>query len=265
MTARSSRIENRDLIAFGIPVEITEQSRREKRHVPRVLVISVVLIVIKVVEFGVLFLTNALQASIYSSFLTLLLQMTVPACGYFGAIATHGNLVMCFCGCNMLNTILLVLDILLAGLYHGRGQMCGDEQSRRKQLCLMWNLDNNLAYFGWIINGLTMIAELLGFLWGCNLYYLIHRQQEIVSNAYRGYTNSNVIPVQPRVVSLRNSRSGSEMRTFVNRVQITSTSPEDINDEESRPFKDGDPEETENENNNNPSVVRANLIGQPSP
>jgi len=56
------------------------------------------------------------------------------------------------------------------------------------------------------------------------------------------------------------------MRTFVNRVQITLTSPEDIHDEESRPFKDGDPEETKNENNNdNPSVVRANLIGQPSP
>jgi len=47
-----------------------------------------------------------------------------------------------------------------------------------------------------------MIIELLGFWWGCNLYYRINRQQEIVSNAYRGFTNSNVAPVQPRERSL---------------------------------------------------------------
>lgn len=221
-----------DDIVFGIPVHAIDGGKLT-RAVRRVIYISVFLIILKVIDFSVRMLSGELYASLYSSFLTLVLQMSIPACGYYGALTSNHHLMLCFCGCNLFSAILLAFDIALARIQLASADGdCGfdEPESRQQQLCELWSMSSAFAYFGWTMSVLSGVAGCSAFWWGNKLYQRINRDMEIVSVAYQAYSDSTIVPVQPRVIGIgpesHAGSNGTTRRSASNVVVIAQNSDE---------------------------------------
>jgi len=193
-----------DDIVFGIPVRSIDGGKLT-RAVRLVICISVISIILKVIDFSFRMLSGVLYSSLYSSFLTLVVQLTIPACGYYGALKSNHHLMLCFCGCNLISTIILLFDIVLARiqLVSSDGN-CGFEEpgSRQHQLCELWTVSSTSTYFAWAMFVLSGVVGCSAFYWGNKLYQRINRDMEIVTVAYQAYSDSTIIPVQPRVIGI---------------------------------------------------------------
>mmetsp|Transcript_52161 Transcript_52161/g.124295 ORF Transcript_52161/g.124295 Transcript_52161/m.124295 type:complete len:402 (-) Transcript_52161:131-1336(-) len=80
------------------------------------------------------------SGDMWTAITTLFIHLSIPACGYYGAVHTNRQLTCCFCSCNLFFTILTVIAFIRSEIRVGElGGDCSKEhdQEKREQCELM--------------------------------------------------------------------------------------------------------------------------------
>lgn len=172
-----------------------------------------------------------------SAFVSLVLALLVPCCGYFGARNSDKNLTCCFCGCNCLGSTLGIVSVLTVYLgyhfvegvvnncdpsvpptsdfdcpdskrwdilcqFYGFGDQAAEDPNER-DLCYRKIQDNlpdlkTALIFQLCLAIPTIVLQCLGFCWGNKLYREL--QEGHVIHSAPQYT-TNQVHVQPQYSS----------------------------------------------------------------
>lgn len=162
-------------IVFGIPCEDTGQSKVVKR----VMILAAAAATFYTCHFisdlmrGRYNSPNAGGAStLWTATSTLMIELSIPACGYYGALHSNRQLTCCFCSCNLFITIVTVMQFIRIELRIGEidGQCDREQDPQSRATCEVWT--SNGAEKGLAVFGLVAIICLgsLAFWFGNALY-----------------------------------------------------------------------------------------------
>jgi len=142
------------VISFGIPLE----DRQAKRFTIRVFVLAVAIAALSLVHF----IANLLMGhysdrggtdGLWSALSGLLIELSIPASGYMGALYHNRQLTCCFCSCNLFLAILSVASFtrLVVRLVELKGNCEMEIDSNQRSLCEMWE-DNGAHKYVFLTN-----------------------------------------------------------------------------------------------------------------
>jgi len=154
-------------VVYGVP---TTNSGLTKL-VRRVILLAAVGATFYVVNFVVNLLrgqyTHLAAASLWTAMSTLLIELSVPACGYYGARHNNRQLACCFCSCNLFITIVTIMTLvkleLRIGEIDGNCQLEQNEQERRT--CEVWTTAG-------LEKGVMVSSMLVTIILGCVAFWV---------------------------------------------------------------------------------------------
>lgn len=145
------------LISFGIPLE----DRQAKRFTIRVFVLAVSIASFSLIHFIVNLLTGSYSDGgqvgstneVWSSLSGLLIELSIPASGYMGALYHNRQLTCCFCSCNLFLAVLSIASFtrLVIRLFEVNGNCDLESDDSQRALCEMW-LDNGVDKYVFLVN-----------------------------------------------------------------------------------------------------------------
>lgn len=110
--------------------------------------------------------------SLWSSVSSLLIELSIPACGYCGAKYANRQLTCCFCGCNLCVTIVTIMSFIRLNIRIGEidGQCERESNAQQRRTCELWTGESSEK--DWIIlsNLMTTCVGCLAFWFGNVLY-----------------------------------------------------------------------------------------------
>lgn len=157
-------------VVFGIPVEDTELLKA----VRRVVVLSAAGAALYICHFVADLLRGRYQArnaiGLWSAMSSLLLELSVPACGYYGALRSNRQLMCCFCGCNLFIALVTLMTLIRLELHVVDGNCEGESNANDRRTCELWRGNSPEKHFMLF----TMVAVVglgcFAFLSGNRLY-----------------------------------------------------------------------------------------------
>lgn len=143
------------MISFGIPLE----DRQAKRFTIRVFILAVAIAAWSLMHFIANLLMGQYSESadgsngIWSSLSGLLIELSIPASGYMGALYHNRQLTCCFCSCNLFLAILPVASFtrLVVRLVELRGDCEAETDYSQRSVCEMWE-DNGAQKYVFLTN-----------------------------------------------------------------------------------------------------------------
>jgi len=127
-------------VVFGIPIVDSGLTK----IVRRVIILSAVGATFYVVQFVVNLMrgqyTQRDAASLWTAMSSLLIELSVPACGYYGARHNNRQLTCCFCSCNLFVTIVAIMSLVRLELRIGElnGNCELEQNAQQKRSCEIW-------------------------------------------------------------------------------------------------------------------------------
>lgn len=163
-------------IVIGVPIDNTGINKATSR----VIILASMCATFYIVRFIINLMRNDFELSgnntrtttILAAFSSLLIELSVPACGYFGAVYSNRQLTCCFCSCNLLIAIVSIVTCIRDNIKVSElNRQCDQElnaQQRRK--CEAWT-SNGWEKYMLIIS--TVVVFFLGCVafWFGNLLY----------------------------------------------------------------------------------------------
>lgn len=150
-------------IVFGIPVEDTGQSK----IVRRVMILAASAATFYTCHFISDLMRGRYNAgasssggasTLWTATSTLMIELSIPACGYYGALHSNRQLTCCFCSCNLFITIVTIMQLIRIELRIGEidGQCERERDPQSRATCEVWTsngVEKALAVCGlvWII------------------------------------------------------------------------------------------------------------------
>lgn len=162
-------------IVLGVPLGSSSLSKM----FGRVIVIAVLVAIYRVLIFIYNLLKGEYEgtgrdgaAVMWAAMTSLLMELSIPACGYCGAVYSNRQLMCCFCTCNLFNAVVTLAGLIRLQIYFsGSPEQCNVEQRQQDRIiCQEWAANGEEKRF-MLISGL-IIACLgsLGFWFGNTLF-----------------------------------------------------------------------------------------------
>merc|ERR1719454_1606677 len=86
-------------------------------------------------------------SSLWTAMSGLLIELSIPACGYYGAIHANRQLTCCFCSCNFFVTVLSVVTFIrLVRSVEVEGACENERNAQHRRDCQMWLEDHAEKY-----------------------------------------------------------------------------------------------------------------------
>lgn len=172
-------------IVFGIPIP----DSGGRNMIRRVIVLAAVGATFYIVHFifnlmsGVYDTRSPDQASsnsLWTGMSSLVIELSIPACGYYGAVHANRQLTCCFCSCNLFVTVLSVVSFIRLIRLVQFGEGCEEEKNaQQRKACQVWEEDNLEKY---VMVGSMLLGTFLGCIavwFGGSLYKYL--AQEFIS------------------------------------------------------------------------------------
>jgi hypothetical protein len=165
---------DRSEVVFGIPMEDTGMQKVMKR--------VIVLAAVAATFYTCLFVSNLLQgayamntegtSSLWTAISSLLIELSVPACGYWGALHRNRQLTCCFCSCNLFVTFVSIVAFIRLNIRIGEldGDCHREKNQSQRRTCEIWNRDGAEKYLMVTTMILLILTGCLAFWFGNSLY-----------------------------------------------------------------------------------------------
>lgn len=110
---------------------------------------------------------------LWSAMSSLFLELSVPACGYFGALHNNRQLMCCFCSCNLFISVITALSFVRLHIWASEMEGGCDSRSntrKQQQTCELW-VSNSLEKFVMMTSMvLVAVTGMVAFWFGNKLY-----------------------------------------------------------------------------------------------
>lgn len=159
-------------IALGIP--ITDTGTTKIMRV--VIILATIAASFYICNFNVNlmrgFYSDQSQAALWTAMSELIIELSVPACGYCGAMYNNRQLTCCFCCCNLFTTIVAIITFIRLNIRIGEieGDCFRESNLETRRRCEVWTSDSTEK---WVMLASTVGAILMGccaFWFGNTLY-----------------------------------------------------------------------------------------------
>lgn len=109
--------------------------------------------------------------SLWAAMSSLLIELSIPACGYSGAVYSNKQMICCFCSCNLFIAIISVMSFIRLSDYYSDVDGCeGQASLRQKRTCEVWTSDGPDKYLMMGSMVLIIVIGFLAFWFGSMLY-----------------------------------------------------------------------------------------------
>jgi len=174
-------------IAMGVPMNASGLNK----VVRRVIVLASGVASIYVCTFIGNLLTGAYSSespgnedSLWTGLSSLILELSIPVCGYYGALHTNRQLACCFCGCNLFLTILSAMSFIRINIRISEinGQCEREQSAQQRKTCETWT--GNSLERGFMVSSTILMIFLgcLAFWFGNSLYQQL--AQEVPGHSF---------------------------------------------------------------------------------
>merc|ERR1719408_399529 len=101
-----------------------------------------------------------------------MIELSVPACGYFGAMFANRQLMCCFCSCNLFISVVSIIAFirLHVEISEANGECFNQQTAEQKKMCETWNSTGSEKYVKMISSILVICIGALAFWFGNALY-----------------------------------------------------------------------------------------------
>lgn len=199
----SNVVVNDSEIVLGTPI----QDNGTGKVVRRVVILATIGASFYICNFNVNLMRGSFsqenqEVTLWTAMSELLIELSIPACGYCGALYNNRQLTCCFCSCNLFITIITIitfvrLNIRISELDGDCGKEADLQQRRR---CEVW-MSNGPDK--WVMLGSTILIICLGclaFWFGNSLYNRLSQETSAVPPP---------VPVVGEVISLGGPGQGA--------------------------------------------------------
>lgn len=245
-------------VVLGVPIEDDGM----KKVVRRVIVLAAIGASFYIVHFignlmsGVYDERNSKTAgSLWTAMSSLLIELSIPACGYYGALHGNRQLMCCFCSCNLFVTVVGIVSFIRLNvrIVELDGDCAKEENSQHRRTCEVW-VDSNAEKYLMIASVISgTCLGTIAFWVGSSLYQRLANEVmrfgqvgpplvgEIISlTPAASGTSGNVTSIQRMIAehSLQTNAglaSATATATVVVAPLPASTPPPSIPTEEQRP------------------------------
>lgn len=110
--------------------------------------------------------------SLWAAVSSLLIELSIPACGYFGAMYNNRQMTCCFCSCNLFIAILSAMTMIRTSVrISDVGGQCEREQNvQHRRTCEIWASDGVEKHVMIFHNIVVILMGFLAFWFGNHLY-----------------------------------------------------------------------------------------------
>lgn len=162
-------------IVLGIPIDDAGITKSIKR----VILVATMAAVVLLIHFVFMLLRGYYNStdtsgttSLWAAASTLIIELSIPACGYCGAMYHNHQLTCCFCSCNLLVTAMSIYTLVRTQLRIAEieGQCQRESNPQNRRTCEIW-VENGLDKYIMLITTVVLIVIGCGAFWlGNNLY-----------------------------------------------------------------------------------------------
>lgn len=162
-------------IVFGVPIEDNGMLKIMRR--------VIVLAAIGATFYITHFIGNLMRgaysspssgdsSSLWTAISSLLIELSIPACGYYGALHSNRQLTCCFCSCNLFVTIVSIMSFIRLHIRIGEldGHCERERNSHQRRTCEVWTSDGAEKYMMVCSTILVICLGCLAFWFGNSLY-----------------------------------------------------------------------------------------------
>lgn len=162
-------------IVFGVPIEDNGMAKVMRR----VIVLAAVCATFYITHFIGNLMRGAYSSpssgdssSLWTAISSLLIELSIPACGYYGALHSNRQLTCCFCSCNLFVTIVSIMSFIRLNIRIGEidGACERERNSHQRRTCEVWTSDGAEKYLMLFSTILVMCLGCLAFWFGNSLY-----------------------------------------------------------------------------------------------
>lgn len=110
--------------------------------------------------------------TMWTAISTLLIELSVPACGYYGALQGNRQLTCCFCSCNLFFAMYTIISFIHLEIEISRlnGECERENNPSRRRTCELWTSSGVDKYYMLSSTVIVMCLGLLAFWFGNSLY-----------------------------------------------------------------------------------------------
>jgi len=202
--------------ALGLPIEDVGS---------RAVIRTVIFLAASVATLYICFFNVKIMRGLYTSLsteiFTLMIDLSIPACGYCGAAYHNRQLTCCFCSCNLMLAIgsLVYFIRLLIRLANIGGRCEMEDDPEQKKTCEMWTSDSGEKW-------LTLSSVVIFFGLGCLAFGFGYRLYHKLSHTSNTLTHAPVTVVG-EVVSLNTLVSSITSQNSISRNGTVASSIQD--------------------------------------
>jgi len=159
-------------VVLGMPID----DRGLKRVVRRVIILAAVIATFYICHFIANLLRGAYNTtntdgtnSLWAAISSLLIELSIPACGYCGALYSNRQLTCCFCSSNLFITIVSITTFIHVNIRISEinGQCDLERNAQQRRTCQVWTSDAPEKY---IITFIVIFLGCFAFWFGNSLY-----------------------------------------------------------------------------------------------
>lgn len=110
--------------------------------------------------------------SLWAAVSSLLIELSIPACGYFGALYSNRQMTCCFCSCNLFIAILSAMTMIRTSIRISDidGQCEREQNAQNRRTCEIWS-SNGMDKYIMIFHSITVICMGCLAFWFGNILY----------------------------------------------------------------------------------------------
>lgn len=192
-------------VVFGVPID----DSGIRKVMKRVIVLAAFAATFYICHFvsnllrGSYAMNTEGSSSLWTAISSLLIELSVPACGYYGALHGNRQLTCCFCSCNLFVTFVSVVAFIRLNIRIGEldGQCEQETNASTRKTCEVWTSDGADKYV-MIVSMMTVIClGCLAFWFGNSLYQRLAQDFNI--------SGPPLLPLVGEVITLSSFAIGS--------------------------------------------------------
>lgn len=171
------------VVALGIPIEDTGASK----VIQRVVSLAALAATGGIVQFNINLLRgrydqNTRYNSVWAAFSTLLIELSIPASGFLGALYHNRPLACCYCSCNLFIAVVSLSSFVrfmlrISELGDGTQNCNNEDDAEQREACLLWT-DNTVEKWMFTFNiAFTTVMGCAAFVTGNMLFNRLKQER----------------------------------------------------------------------------------------
>lgn len=160
-------------VVFGVPINDVKLEKAFRR----VILLSVIAAAFHTIQFVIDLLSGAHRErdlmGLWGALSSLMLELSIPACGYYGALRSNRQLLCCFCGCNLFIALMTLMTLIRLELRVVDGNCDLESNSQQRRTCELWAGDSPEKHLMLFRMAAVVCIGCLAFFAGNRLYQRI--------------------------------------------------------------------------------------------